>query len=180
MRRPATSGGPVNHLAYAFGRLLDALMLAAALILLAMVALVTADIFIRNVSGGSINWANEVSEYALYFMTLLAAPWLLRQGRHVRLDLVLTIVPARVAWRLEFLADVLGLLVCIGLVRYGSAMAFESWRSGSITIKNLVFPEWWLLAPLPLVFLLLAIEFIFRMYRLLNDRGRRLEATSVG
>jgi TRAP-type C4-dicarboxylate transport system permease small subunit len=145
------------------------------------VILVTADIFLRNLSGSSINWANEVSEYALYFMTLLAAPWLLRQGRHVRLDLVLSLVPQRIAWRMELAADLLGLSVCIVMLRYGSIMTLESWRAHSITIKNLVFPEWWLLAPLPFTFLLLAIEFVFRMHRLLTgDRGRRNEATSVG
>lgn len=168
-------------LSAAYGRLLNALIVAAAFLLLGMVLVVAGDIILRNTVGRGFVWSNEVSEYALYIMTLLAAPWLLRQGRHVRLDLVLSLVPARVAWRMEFVADVLGFLVCLVLLRYGSIMTLESWRAGSITIKNLVFPEWWLLAPLPLVFLLLAIEFLFRMHRLLTvDRGRRNEATSVG
>jgi TRAP-type C4-dicarboxylate transport system permease small subunit len=171
----------VNRLAHAFGRLVDALMLGAALLLLAMVALVTADVLIRNLAGGAIDWANEVTEYALYVMTVLAAPWLLRQGRHVRLDLVLTLVPGRVAWRMELCADVLGLLVCLVLTRYGAMMAWESRRIGSMTIKNLVFPEWWLLAPVPVVFALLAVEFVFRMRRLYEgDRTRRDDATSAG
>ncbi len=157
------------------------LIVWAALLLLAMVVVVTADIGLRNLTGRSIDWANEVSEYALYFMTLLAAPWLLRYGRHVRLDLVLVMVPPRVAWRIEIIADLLGFAVCMVLVWYGSAMTFESWRLGSITIKNLVFPEWWLLAPLPAAFVLLAIEFLFRLHRLLHgDRRPREEATSVG
>ena len=60
-------------------------------------------------------WANEVSEYALYLMTLLTAPWLLRRGQHVRLDIVLTLVPARVAWLMEAVGDVLGFAVCVVL-----------------------------------------------------------------
>lgn len=171
----------MNRLAHAFGRLFDALIFFAALLLLGIVVVVTADISLRNLSGGSINWANEVSEYALYFMTILAAPWLLRQGRHVRLDLVLTLVPQRIAWRMEMIADVLGFFVCLVLVRYGAVMTYESWRLHSTTIKNLVFPEWWLLAPLPAVFALLAIEFLFRLHRLLSGDSRpRNEATSVG
>jgi TRAP-type C4-dicarboxylate transport system permease small subunit len=59
-------------------------------------------------------------------------------------------------------------------------MASDSWRVGAITIKNLVFPEWWLLAPLPVAFVLLAVEFVFRFHRLLGARARRAEATSVG
>ena len=45
-----------------------------------------------------VSWANEVTEYALYLITLLTAPWLLRRGQHVRIDMVLVMVPPRVAW----------------------------------------------------------------------------------
>jgi TRAP-type transport system small permease protein len=36
------------------------------------------------------------------------------------------------------------------------------------------------LAPLPVTFALLAIEFVFRFHRLRGERTRRVEATSVG
>jgi TRAP-type C4-dicarboxylate transport system permease small subunit len=163
-----------------FGRLLDAMVVLAALTLFAMVAVVTGDIVLRNVARGGFLWANEVSEYALYMMTLLTAPWLLRRGAHIRLDLVLVMVPVRIAWLMEALSDIVGCAVSLILLRYGVAMAYDSWRLGSITIKNLVFPEWWLLAPLPVVFALLALEFGFRFHRLLGRRARRSDATSVG
>jgi TRAP-type transport system small permease protein len=170
----------MTRLSAIFGRVFDALAIAAALILLAMVAIVTADIVLRNSTGGGFAWANEVSEYALYLMTLLAAPWLLRRGQHVRLDIILTLVPARVAWLMEAAGDALGFCVSVVLVRYSLAMTADSARLGAITIKNLVFPEWWLLAPLPATFALLAIEFVFRFDRLLKgERTRRIEATSV-
>ncbi|HEY6994335.1 MAG TPA: TRAP transporter small permease [Xanthobacteraceae bacterium] len=164
----------------AFGRVFGALAAAAGLILFAMVAIVTADVASRNVVGAGIAWANEISEYALYVMTLLTAPWLLRRGQHVRLDIVLTFVPARVAWLMEATGDLVGFAVSVVLVRYGVAMTVDSWRLGAITIKNLVFPEWWLLALLPATFALLAVEFVFRFDRLLKgERARRIEATSV-
>jgi TRAP-type transport system small permease protein len=170
----------MTRLSAAFGRLFNALAVAAALILLGMVVIVTADIVLRNAVGSGLVWANEVSEYSLYLMTLLTAPWLLRRGQHVRLDIILTLVPARVAWLMEAVGDLLGFAVCIVLVRYGFAMSYDSWRLGAITIKNLVFPEWWLLAPLPATFVLLAVEFVFRFDRLMRgDRVRRIEATSV-
>jgi TRAP-type transport system small permease protein len=170
----------MTKLSAAYGRLLDLLALLAALTLLAMVVLVTADIVLRNVGRGGFVWANEVSEYSLYLITLFTAPWLLRRGQHIRLDLILIMLPQRIAWLLDAASDVAGFAVSLILVRYGFAMAYDSWRIGSITIKNLVFPEWWLLAPLPATFLLLAIEFVFRFHRLLHQRTRRAEATSVG
>ena len=171
----------MTKLSNLFGKLLNLLAVAAALTLLAMVVMVTADILLRNLTRTGFAWSNEVSEYALYVITLLTAPWLLRRGQHVRIDLVLTLVPVRVAWLMEAAGDVIGFAVCLVMMRYGFKMSIESAVLGSITIKNLVFPEWWLLWPLPVCFALLAAEFVFRFDRLIHSEpGRRVEATSVG
>ena len=171
----------MTQLSNAFTKLLNALALLAALTLLAMVVMVTADIILRNLTRTGFPWANEVSEYALYITTLLTAPWLLRRGQHVRIDLVLTAMPARIAWLMEAAADVMGFAVCLVMMRYGVKMTMDSAVLGSITIKNLVFPEWWLLWPMPLCFALLAAEFVFRFDRLIrSEPSRRSEATSVG
>jgi len=169
----------VTRLSALYGKLLDALAAIAALILLAMVIVVTGDIVLRNTVSKGFVWANEVSEYALYLITVLTAPWLLRRGQHVRLDLILSAVPKRIAIFLEGLGDIIGFIVCLVMIRYATMMTLDAFRIGSITIKNLVFPEWWLLAPLPVCFVLLAIEFVFRFHRLLLDRQKREEATSV-
>src|ERR1700757_2626662 len=102
----------MTRLSNAFGKLLDAFALLAALILLVMVVMVTADIVLRNLTRAGFPWANEISEYALYITTLLTAPWLLRRGQHVRIDLVLTAMPKRTAWMMELVGDVMGFVVC--------------------------------------------------------------------
>jgi len=171
----------VNRISDFCERLFNALATAAALILLAMVVVVTADIVLRNVARIGFPWANEVTEYALYLTTLLTAPWLLRRGQHVRIDMALALVPPRVAWLMEAAADLLGLAATLVLIWYGTIMTLQSARLSSLTIKNLVFPEWWLLWPLPACFVLVALEFVSRFHRLMGaPRTRRLEATSVG
>jgi TRAP-type C4-dicarboxylate transport system permease small subunit len=171
----------MTRLSALLARLFDFLALIAALLLLVMVALVTADIVLRNTVGTGFAWANEVTEYALYLTTLLTAPWLLRRGQHVRIDMALVLVPPRLAWALEAAGDIIGVAASLVLIWYGTVMTAESARLGSLTIKNLVFPEWWLLVPLPICFALIAIEFVFRFHRLLGaPRERRVEATSVG
>lgn len=171
----------MTRLSATFGRLFDALATIAAVTLLAMVVLVTADIVLRNTLGIGFAWSNEVTEYALYVITLLTAPWLLRRGQHVRIDMMLVLAPPRLAWACEAAADIIGLAASLVLVWYGTVMTVQSARLGSITIKNLVFLEWWLLWPLPVCFALLALEFVFRFQRLMGaPRTRRIEATSVG
>src|SRR5712691_6081133 len=103
----------MTRLSNLFGRLFAALAVVAALILLAMVVLVTADIVLRNLTRSGFAFANEVSEYALYLITLLTAPWLLHRGQHVRLDIALAYLPARLAWLVEAAGDFIGFVVCL-------------------------------------------------------------------
>jgi TRAP-type C4-dicarboxylate transport system permease small subunit len=137
-------------------------------------------VFLRNIGAGGIPPSNELSEESLYLITLLAAPGLLRQGQHIRIDIVLRALPRHVGWILEWVGDVVGLICCLVFVWYGTSVAAASFFDGSISIKTLVLPEWWLLAPMPIAFALLAIEFVFRMQRLASaERRPREDAVSA-
>ena len=85
-------------------RLLSVLALLACALVALMVVVICADVLVRNLRLGNMAWANEVAEYTLYLSTFLAAPWLLRQGAHVRMDVVLKMLPTHVGWALEVLA----------------------------------------------------------------------------
>jgi len=170
----------MDRLSGAFGTVLDYLMVIACVLLLAMTMLIGGDVLTRNTGLGGIAWSNEVSESILYLLTLLSAPWLLRKGQHIRVDILLRAVPARVGWFLEWLGDLIGLACSVYLVWYGLKVLGASYSAGAITIKTLVTPEWWLIAPLPVAFLLVAIEFIFRMHRLSkSEREPRTDAVTV-
>lgn len=168
----------MTALAVAHGRLLTGLAALAAWLLLVMVGLITVNVTVRALGLGVIAWTDEVSEYGVYAITLLAAPWLLRRGQHVRVDILVRAVPAAAGWALELLADAVGVAISLVLAWYAAVAVLASARTGSITIKLLVFPEWWVLAPLPLCFLLLAIEFCLRLRRLMT--GPRAPRPSAG
>jgi TRAP-type transport system small permease protein len=135
---------------------------------------------LRNAKLGGISWSNEVSEYCLYLVTLLSAPGLLRAGQHIRVDILLRALPARVGWALEWLGDILGLACALYFFWYGTKVLTASYTSGAISIKTLVLPEWWLMAPMPLAFLFVSLEFVFRMHRLAQGpREPRGDAVSA-
>jgi TRAP-type transport system small permease protein len=167
-----------------YGRLLAALALVGCAILMAMMLIIVADVLLRNVVipglPNGLAWSNEISELMLYLITMCVAPWLLRQGQHIRVDILLQALPRHVAWCLEWVGDVIGFVCCLVIAWYGAKAAWASYASGAVNIKTLVTPEWWGLAPLPVVFVLLAIEMIFRMQRLQQaERGPRNDAVSA-
>ena len=184
-----TAAGPgttaAEHAAVVFGRLLQALALLGCAVTFAMTVMICADVLLRNVrlipGVYGLAWSNEVSEAMLYLITMLTAPWLLRQGQHIRVDIVLRAVPPRLGWYFEWLADVLGLVCCLVICWYGVRATLASFKAGSLSVKTLITPEWWTLAPLPVAFLLLAIEMGFRMRRLaMGKRTPRDDAVSTG
>ena len=163
-----------------YGGLLEAMLLLACLLLLAMTLLIGMDVLLRNIGAGGVAPSNELSEDALYLITLLAAPGVLRQGQHIRVDIVLRLLPEQVGWALEWVIDALGLICCLCFVWYGTRVTLASFTSGSLSIKTLILPEWWLLVPMPLAFALLSVEFAFRMHRLaLAERRPRDDAVSA-
>lgn len=175
----------MERAASAFGKILEALALIGCAVIFLMTLMICADVLFRNVrlvpGVYGIAWANEVSEAMLYLITMLTAPWLLRQGQHIRVDIVLRAVPPRLGWYFEWMADALGLVCCLMISWYGARATFASFSAGSMSVKTLITPEWWMLAPLPVAFLLLAIEMGFRMRRLrLGERAPRDDAVSTG
>lgn len=174
----------MERLSAQYGKLLEVLAAIGCALVFLMMLVICTDVLLRNTallaSMRGLAWANDLTEAGLYLTTMLAAPWLLRRGQHIRVDIVLRAIPKRPAWYCEWIADLVALACCLVMVAYGTRMTWASFKSGAMTIKTLVTPEWWLLAPLPVTFLLLSIEMLFRMRRLLlAERGPREDAVTA-
>jgi TRAP-type C4-dicarboxylate transport system permease small subunit len=170
----------MSRLAELYGRLLDRMLIAACLVLLAITFLIGFDVLLRNLGTDGIAASNELSEDGLYLITMLAAPGLLRRGQHIRVDIVLHMVPAKLGWAMEWLGDVTGFACSLFFVWYGARATAASYFAGSLSIKTLIFPEWWILLPMPVCFLLVALEFVFRMRALAQaEHAPRPDAVSA-
>jgi len=185
LRKPAFNGGAalIERISAWYGALLTGLLWIANAFLFAMMIIICADVVFRNMPwlGLQLRWANQVSEYVIYGITFLAAPWLLRRGQHVRVDIVLNLLPPRAAWLAEWVVDAAGIAISAVSLVYATHMLVDSFGSGAMVLKELVFPEWWILLLVPFSSLLLCVEFLFRMQRLAaGEIGMRDEATSTG
>ena len=128
----------MDRLEAAYGRLLEAFALVACALVFGMMLMICADVLLRNariIPGvAGIEWSNEISEAMLYLVTMLTAPWLLRRGQHIRVDIVLRIVPKQVGWIFEWVVDVLGLACCLFIAYYGARAALASTRTTDRTV----------------------------------------------
>lgn len=130
-----------------------------------LAVLMTAEITMRYFNLGSMPWLIEIAEYLLCAGTFLAAPWVLRQGAHIRVDILLVSLPRGLARRVEQAVDLIGLGASLVFCYYAVIAVAESWRAKTIIYKTWWTPEWLILAPVPIACLLLSIEFLLRVFR---------------
>lgn len=147
----------------AYERLLRGCGFLAGATLVALAVLITLDVLLRNLGLFSSGALLEITEYALFVTTFMAAPWVLRLGSHVRVDLVLSQVPAPAARMMEIAADLAGLTCSALLGWHGFSVTLVSFQRGDLIVKQLVIPEWTLMMFIPASCILLVVEFLRRI-----------------
>ena len=156
-----------------FDGLIDALALAAAVLLCALVVLILADVAARYLRLFSITWSFEATEYMLYAITFLGAPWVLREEGHIAIELVVDRLPPRPRRAVRRIADFLGATVCVVLFYFACRVAWRSYESATLVHKSFVFPEWWVYAGMPPVLLILLGVFLRWLARPPRHAGSR-------
>lgn len=141
-------------------RLIDALALASAALLLLITVLIVADVGARTLRLFSIPWALEATEYMLYGLTFFGAPWLLREQGHIAIEIVVERLPAALRRLVRRFADGLGAAICALLLVYACRVLWSSYQSGTMVQKSFVFPEWYGYVIVPPVMLLLLIIYL--------------------
>jgi TRAP-type C4-dicarboxylate transport system permease small subunit len=135
---------------------------AAAFIIGATMLLVGYDVIARNLALWSPAWIVDMTEYALPLATLLVAPWLTTRGEHIRIDLLVSLLPERWAHQANRATHAACGLVSAIVTWYGISVTMEAYETGSLVIKNITFPEWYVYAPLPFCFALITVESVRR------------------
>ncbi|GAA5232235.1 TRAP transporter small permease [Verticiella sediminum] len=141
-----------------YGLIMNAFGAVAALLVGVMTALVSYDVIVRNLGLGSLDWVLEVSEYMLPVIICASAPWLMYRNQHIRLDVLNMVLPTRVLRRIDRYAASVGAVVSLIFAWYALLLLLDSRAAGSLVMKSLVFPEWWLFVPVPIGFGALAVE----------------------
>src|SRR3990167_6245952 len=102
----------IDRLSSHYGRALSALAMLGCAILMAMMLIIVADVALRNVPipglPQGLAWSKGIIRVIRSPNTMCVAPWLLRQGQHIRVDILLQALPPRLAWTFEWVGDLIG------------------------------------------------------------------------
>lgn len=140
--------------------LINGLATIGGLIIGGVCLLIVYDVIARNLGLQPPASTVALTEYALLYFTMAAAPWLVRTRGHI----VVEILHARFDGSSKLFVDKLILLICIliaaSICVLAMMLAVEAWQLGEIEIRSLSMPRWLLFAPLSVGFGLMSTEFL--------------------
>ena len=140
------------------GLLQGAAMLAGA-ILAGMFLAIVVDVGIRTAGLQPPLWTGAFTELGLIYTAMLAAPWLVSRGGHIRVTALTDRLPARLSRRIERGIFAVLALLCLLLAWTALDIALDTWRRGEVDYRSVPLPRWVLFAALPPAFLMMGVEF---------------------
>jgi C4-dicarboxylate transporter, DctQ subunit len=159
--------------------LMAALRIAAGAMLLASVAINFANIIGRYFLSVSLSWAEEVMLFLMIGCVFLAAGPVGWMGRNIRMDVVVSALPARARAAFEIFADLVTIATCIALAIFAwpvmTMLAELDQRSDTANIP-LVIPQ----AAVPLGLLLMALLIAARLIVQGAQPGDAISSRSTG
>ena len=136
----------------------------AGLVLAAVLGLVVYELVVRGIFGHSNLWTDEISRVLLIVMTYVSAIGLTRDGAHVRVELFIERLGARLRASLERVIDALCLLFAMTATWLGYKYVLESAAFGiSFAHSDLPFPIWVAQAIIPIGFAAISLRLLLRL-----------------
>jgi C4-dicarboxylate transporter, DctQ subunit len=137
----------------------------AGALMVAMMAMIVADVGLRNLGYQSSAHFFTFTEYFLLLIPLFGAPWLVREKGHIYIELVIAALPARAQRALVLVVVVACIAVAGILAWYGAAITLQDYAGNEKDVRSFDMPRWMLMASMPLSFGMMALEFIRLLVR---------------
>jgi TRAP-type C4-dicarboxylate transport system permease small subunit len=132
--------------------------------------LIPLDLLIRSLEWGNMPWLHEGIEYTLYAGVFLGAPWVLQQGAHVKVDILIEYLPKKISQRIEIIIDLIGFFICLLLCYYSLIGSIDAFIDQATPDKLLKIANWKMIFIFTISFLMLAFEFLLRIRRAKKSR----------
>jgi TRAP-type C4-dicarboxylate transport system permease small subunit len=142
-----------------FDRIIDFMAFLAGVLLVGAVLIVCFEIWMRYFVRKPQVWTVEVCEYFLFAIAFLGAPWLLKKGGHVSIDIIVAQMGPKARIFLGLFSKAMGVLISAIICGFSMVTSWDSYVSGVVVIKTLSIPKYYFLLLIALGYFLLLIEF---------------------
>ncbi|SEL11749.1 TRAP-type C4-dicarboxylate transport system, small permease component [Roseivivax marinus] len=133
-------------------------IVAGAMLLWLMVSIVI-SVTLRNLGLQPYAWLFTSSEYALLYMTMPGAPWLVREKGHVHIELLTSALPPGGQAAVSRAVAAACVLISAILAWKGAELFWTNVVRSDFDVRAYFTPKWILTIAFPISFTLMAIEF---------------------
>jgi len=142
--------------------------LAAAILVLISVS-ISLDVVLRYTINNPLKWVFEGTEYAMLFITFLAATFVLQKDEHVRLDLAINALGPRLRTGINAFTSLVMAAVCLVLTWSSAKFTIYLFQNDVTLIKYYTIPKFVIYFIIPVGFFLLFIQSLKRTYQYLRQ-----------
>ena len=144
----------------AWDGLVNGLVLFACGLITADCLLIVVDVTLRNLGQQPPAYTVALTEYSLLYMTMAAAPWLVRERAWIVVEVLYRRAAPPFQSRLDKVIFSLCALVSMIVAVLAGILAVEGALRGEVEIRSLDMPRWALFAPVTVGFAMMAVEFL--------------------
>jgi TRAP-type C4-dicarboxylate transport system permease small subunit len=133
-----------------------------------LAAFAVLQIILRNFFSNGLIWGDDLLRHGVLWISILGASRATLEKKHIRIDLLARVLPARIDFISDFICSFVSFVVCVVLF-------WASWNfirgerlAGGVAFASI--PYWCLELIFPIGFALMALRFGFRIAGGLADR----------
>lgn len=155
-----------------FDTLVKYLSYLAAAILVLMALAISSDVILRYTANTPLKFVFEGTEYALLFITFLAATWVLQKDEHVRLDLVLNALRRKIRAGIEAATSTIMAVVCLVFTWSSTHYTIYLFQNDITIQKYYTIPQVTVFFIIPIGFFMLFVQSLKRTYQYIKQYRR--------
>ena len=142
-------------------RVTTALAYLACAVIPCMFTLIVVDVSMRTVGINPPLFTSSLVEYALLYVAMFSAPWLVRQKGHVAIEAVLTICPPVVQRVFAFIVYLTCTTASLLFAWFSWQLFMEAVEGGQLDVRGVDLPYWAQFLPMFIGFSLILIILMF-------------------
>ena len=153
-----------------FDRIIEFLAFLAGGFLIFILLGVTVQVISRALWDYVILWMLPWTEFSMLYITFLGTAWVLREERHVKMDLVLSRCSPRTQAILNTITSMVAIGICLVVFWYAAQVTWHYFQMDYRLADYARTPKFPIMAIVPIGCFLLAVQFLRRSHWYLKSR----------
>ena len=149
----------------AFDSVLKTLGILSFICIIITMLIMSTEVVMRYFLNRPLGWSVEISTYLLVYICYMAAPYVLKNERHVTMDIVYSVLPVHLKAWLDVITSFLIIVISLTITWYSWKVTMDLYQTGLLVHGTVEIPKYMIVLIILVSGLLLVIESTRRTIR---------------